>query len=366
MEYHRLSEMNRVMQCYGSTVMNVAPIYPPSSVSKVEGEAAHYLAKALFREELTIEAAFTAQAPNGYFYTNEMIDNVAAYLNEITISKELSQFDDVDVECSFGGADWAVTGRADHIALCGSTLYVDAFHYGFRLVSVEENWSLIGAAIGFCINHNKQPSTIVFTVHQPRGFRPNSVPAQVAMEYADLLKCYGTIAEHFGKKKRFCQTGRACATCPFSYACAAFNSASMNAIDVAEEPLPQEPKGEELSNLLDELERASEVLSVRLKSLRELANHQISSGQIVPNWTLESSTTPMKWNPGLTPEMMLAITGYDISKPGTITPAQAKKLFSMPETVLKAFAKREQTAPKLTRVEADKQAARIFGKGKPK
>lgn len=359
MELIRLSELTRVMQCFGSTIMNVAPIYPPSSSPKEEGEAAHWLAKAVFKGEADLSLAVNTKAPNGFFITEEMVENVSAYLNEIAMPKN-AIFNGVDIDLSFGGEGWNVAGRADHIAHIGQTLYVDAFHYGFRIVSADDNWSLIGAAIGYCIKNNVQPSSVLLTVHQPRGFRPKSVPGQVSMEYEELCKKFERIAEQLTKKQKRCTTGNACGVCPYSYACAAFNSAGMNAIDISEAPIPQEPKGEELSRLLDDLERAKTVIAARLKSLHELATHQIGRGQVVPNYILEASTGAMEWTPGLSPEMITAMVGQNVSKPAAITPQQAKKQFAIPDVIIQTITRRKTTAPKLTRVDGDKHAKRIF------
>lgn len=364
MEYFSISEMTRIMQCFGSTVMGVEPRRTPSSTPKDEGEAAHWLAKAAFRGEIDLSQMENQRAPNGFFITSDMIGHVSEYLHEIEPENPNFTFNDVDVDLGFGSGEWAVSGKADHIALCGPTLYVDAFHYGFRIVPAEDNWTMICQAIGFCISRSVQPETIVFTVHQPRGFRPISIPAQISTDYPSLVKRYQEIGEHLSKKQRRCHTGPNCTVCPYSYACSAYNSAGSNAIDIADAPIPQEPQGEELAQLLDDLTRAKTVIDSRIKSLTELATHQINSGKVVPNWLLMPEEGPLKWLPGMTAETVKILSGHDVAKSSMMTPSQAKKQFHIPEAILNNFAAREKTRPKLTRADATKVAKRLFAKGK--
>lgn len=361
-DFFNLSELNRVMQCFGSTLMDAEPRFPPSTSLKEEGEAAHYLAAAVFNNEFGIEELIDRKAPNGFYITHEMAEHVAVYLNEIYMAD--ASYNEVNVDTYFGGEGWAVKGRADHIGLVGNTLYADAFHYGFRLVPAENNWQLIAAALGYCINNQCAPSTIVLTVHQPRAFRPKAIPGQVSFDYQTLLKHYEKLQENLTKKRRVCTTGPACVVCPYSYCCPAIDAAAMNAVDASEIPVPNEPKGDELAKYLDTLNAAKNAIAAKLKGLEELAVSQLRGGQIVPNYSLESAETALKWNDGLNAETIKMLIGYDVSKPSTITPSQAKKQFNIPDMIIQSVASKKTTTPKLTRVEASKKAERIFAKGK--
>lgn len=372
MQTHNTSELNRIAQCLGSLKLAdvVERRYPASSTSKEEGEAAHWLAKTVLSGEFTLEELNDRKAPNGYYVTPEMSEYVSRYLDalprdsaNVPLGTANVPLGTADVPTSFTlSGDIQISGRADHIATDQNTLYVDAFHYGFRIVPVVDNWSLIAHALGYCYTNSTWPERVVLTVHQPRAYRPSGIPAQITLTYDELLAKQEELHARLTGSQDTCTTGPACTICPFAHGCSAFNSASMNAIDVSESVLPVEPKGEDLALLLDLFTRADEVIKARLKSLRGIAEHEIASGAVVPGYALERKSGALRWNDGMTPELVEMLIGHDVSKPekAMITPTQARTRFKIADTVIETLATRPETAPQLVRISADAAARRVF------
>lgn len=361
MQTHNTSELNRIAQCLGSLKLAdvVERRYPASSTSKDEGEAAHWLAKTVLSGEFTLEELNDRKAPNGYYVTPEMSEYVSRYLDALLLGA-------ADVPTSFSlSGDITISGRADHIARIGEILYVDAFHYGFRLVPAVDNWSLIAHALGYCYTQGGDwPTQTVLTVHQPRAYRLSGMPASVTLNHEELLAKQEELFRRLTGPADTCTTGPACTICPFAHGCSAFNSASMNAVDVSEAVLPIEPSGEDLAELLDLFTRAEEVIKARLKSLREIAQHEIAAGRVVPNYALERKSGALRWNDGMTADMIQMLIGHDVTKEGPapmITPTQARTRFKLPDTVIEAIAHRPETASQLVRISADAAARRVFG-----
>lgn len=362
MQTYSTSELNRIAQCLGSLKLAdvVERRYPTFSTSKDEGEAAHWLAETVLNGEFTLEELSDRKAPNGFYITPEMVEYVSRYLDALQPDGA------ADVPTSFPLTDnITISGRADHIVRTDDTLCVDAFHYGFRLVPAIDNWSLIAHALGYCYENGEDlPERIALIVHQPRAYRPSGISASVTFSYDELIAKQEELRQRLTGPSDICTTGPACTICPFSHGCSAFNGASMNAVDVNETVLPVEPQGDELAALLDLFARAEEIVKARLKSLREIAQQEIGAGRRVPNYSLERKSGTLRWNDGMSADMLKILIGHDVSKEGPppmITPTQARTRFKLPDAVIESVAHRPETTPQLVRISADDAAKKIFG-----
>src|SRR5690606_29529843 len=177
------------------------------------------------------------KAYNGYVITEEMMEHVKTYLDALDCGE-------METETTFGGEGWEVRGRADHIKYSmwsasngydtsNDTLTVDDFKYGWRLVSPEENYTLIAHAIGWCIRNQAAPREIVLRIHQPRPYHPDGPCREWRLSYVDLMSYYSRIAARLSETPDTLTTGPMCAKCHALADCSTARVASMNAIDAS-------------------------------------------------------------------------------------------------------------------------------------
>lgn len=326
-----------------------------------EGNAAHWLAAITFNRVHTIEELIDRKAPNGIYITPEMADYVDQYMSEISNRQPRGL---MEVETSFGGENWFVSARADHISHDpdASVLRVDDLKYGWRIVEPELNWTLLAHAIGYSISRQITPKTIELIVHQPRPHHRSGKRRIWSIEWAQLMEFYNQLAATLSNPPDNLQTGPLCAKCLSLPNCPAATMASYNSIDISTAVFDDEISNDVLSFELDELSRAKAVIESRYDALCELANHRITKGEVVENYSLENQYANTTWLPHATVELMQLLTGKDISKKQLVTPRQATQKYGIPEDVIKPFTERRQTGKKLVRVTANKKAETIFGK----
>ena len=350
------TDLPRVMQCNGSLTM---PVIESEHVSDTqeEGNAAHWLIEQVHKGLTTLTEQ---KAPNGVFITDEMIENVTPYLEGIgragqtEVSNQLTD-----------GKTWQVNCRADHIELLDDTLYVDDFKYGWGLVEPEMNWTLMAHAFSFFNGDASapQPQNYVFTIYQPRPHHPKGKVRSWSISRAELMSYYNTMSRTLFKPSEMLVTGNECKYCPSRAVCPAALKALMNAIDVSESAYVAIIENDVLSALLDTMKRAEDTIEQTKKAYTELAKHRIKEGQIVRNYQLENELANRTWKPDIKPEIIQSMTGIDVTKKTIVTPKQAEKLGVTPDFV-KLFTHRETKGTKLTRVDENTKAEKLFNNSK--
>ena len=329
-----------------------------------EGNAAHWIAQQIFNgtvEQTTGVAPNTsivgAKAFNGVVITAEMLDHVGEYLAALDCGE-------METVTSFGTDSWRVNARCDHWKFRAdlSTLTVDDFKYGWGLVEPEGNWTLIAHAIGLCIFNQIQPATIILRIHQPRPHHPDGKMREWRLTYAELMGYYERIAATMANPSDELRTGiEWCRKCHALATCPAARAARMNAVDATAMTFTDELPDDALAYELDLIRTAKATLDAQLDALEELTAHRLRNGKVIDNYALEAQFANTRWKTGLTPEALTLASGIDCMKPGTITPAEAKRR-GMPEHVVKSLTERPQTGVKLVRVSAAKRAERLLRK----
>lgn len=344
------TELPRLMQCIGS--INMPAALPPDHdhEARDEGNAAHWLAKEAFEGRPVVPGQ---KAYNGYVITEEMCEHVRNYLDALDCGT-------METETTFNGEGWEVRGRADHISGGADTLTVDDFKYGWRLVSPEENYTLIAHAIGWCIQNQAAPREIVLRIHQPRPYHPDGPCREWRLSYVDLMTYYSAIAKRLSEAPDTLQTGPMCAKCHALATCSAARAASMNAIDASGVAFSDTLPDHVLAYEYETLEQAAAVIKARYDALEELMTHKIKSGNAIQGYALKQRLAQTRWKPGLTGEALSAATGVDLRKDGIVTPAEAKRRGVSKETV-EALTDRPVIGTKLERIDADREARRWFG-----
>lgn len=368
------TNLHRFMNCNGSHIMPAAfPSIDSDPTARDEGNAAHWAAQQWLngRDPATLE---NTKAYNGVIVTGEMLDHVKEYLEALDCGT-------MEAVTSFGNDQFRVNGRCDHwsfdpnrvigyinggngnvIEDVESVLTVDDFKYGRSLVEAENNWTLIAHAVGLCIMHQIAPSLITLRIHQPRPYHPDGKLRAWTITYDQLMQFYAQIAHAMTNPSdelrtglEWCRKCRALATCP------AARSARMNIIDATTstftDQLPDDALGYELSIA----ETAQAMLNAQVDAMKELISHRLKGGAVIDNYAVEPQYANTRWLPGITPEALTLVTGIDCTKPGTITPAEAKRR-GMSEAIIKSLTDRPMTGTKLVRVSADKRAQRLLRK----
>ena len=366
------TNLPRIMQCNGSILLQADPVFAErDATTREEGNAAHWLASVVFNGQHTAIEMVDRKAPNGVYITAEMVEHVTEYVGELTASfsrPDGSLNGKMEWSYSIQGDNWAINGRADHVAFCNvpnrtanSILYIDDFKYGYTPVEPEMNWTLISHAVGFCLQERVTPELIVFTIHQPRGQHHAGRMREWSISYEQLLALFDRMNATLRDPSNVLQTGPSCYHCPSFISCPARQAAELNGIETSHIAYNTEIDNFDLSERLQQILRAEELLKQSKKAYEELAIHRMKAGQVIKNFMLENGLTNRMWKEVVTPDLIKVLTGKDIAKRDLPTPKQAE-LAGVPPEIVAMFAERKPTGTKLVRADANKKAQKMFGK----
>jgi len=156
----------------------------------------------------------------------------------------------------------------------------------------------------------------------------------------------GTVNEH-------------CADCPGRHTCSALQKAAYSGAEfsMTQQALEISPQAAALE--LRIMERALQALDARVEGLRELVTANLKAGCNVPFYRLEESRGRLAWN--IPNDQIIGIGeifGKDLSKPGVLTPAQAKKE-GIDEAVIKQYTSNPSGSLKLVAINTA-NARRVF------
>lgn len=351
------TNLPRVMKCNGSRLMPPAfPVQITDNTIRDEGNAVHWAASAMFHGDRTIGE--NTRAPNGVILTSEMITHVHEYLSSLDCGE-------MEVETSFGdGQSWHVAARCDHrkYNLSDDTLTIDDLKYGWRLVEVIGNWTLLAHAIGTCMGLGITPATIILRIHQPRPYHTDGKIREWRLTYQQLENYYGMIAATLSNPSDALNTGLDwCAKCHALATCPAAMKASMNAIDATTLAFNDDMPDAVAAYELDTLRTASAFIEARMNAVEEMVKYRVRNGAVIGDYALQSQYANRRFKPGVDPAMMKILTGIDLTKPGLVTPAEAERRGVDPK-VIEAMTERPLTGVKLVRSTADKRARKQLNK----
>ncbi len=351
------THLPQLMQCFGSSQMpHPIPNDDGDTTARDEGNAAHHIAQQVFGGKTTLESLAGTRAYNNVVIDADMIHHVGEYLGNLDCGE-------MEVFTSFGNDRWQINARADHICYRAetSTLTIDDFKYGYRLVQPEMNWTLVAHAIGYCLLHQITPQRIVLRIHQPRRHHPDGTLREWPLTYVELRDLYVQIDRHLTEADTILRTGPACVTCDSASVCPAWRDASMNAIDATSAHYSDEMSLEALSRELDLLTHAENVISERLKALTELALHRSRGGEVIPMYAGETQYANRRFK--FDADAIRAMTGVEPTIPKLITPAELERR-GVPKEIMTLLTERPITGVKLIRSDPNKRAERLLKKGK--
>lgn len=356
------TELQRLMNCNGSrSIEGFKSSIERDTTVRDEGVAADWLVGQVHSGAFTVEELIDRKAANGVYITAEMVEYLEDYLDWT-----LDCRGQIEVDTSHGAHAWRINGRADHVYYDPvlKSLYISDLKYGWSIVEPKDNWTLISHALGFIANN---PTAVVehikFFIHQPRAYHAEGRVRHHEITRAELNAYWDQIATTLSNLSDTLNTGSHCRNCPKLVNCPAARNAMLNTIDASERAFTDKLDNAELSFQLDDVNRAINVLKQQQKAYQELALHRLKQGEIVNNYAPRVDQTNRQWQKHVTPEMLLAMTGKELSKPAQlITPAQAEKA-GVPKEVVASLTERHTKGVKLVRVDANSNAKKLFEKG---
>lgn len=323
--------------------------YPQSdSPESMEGTAAHWVLSEMLAGRIHKEGE---SAPNGIIVTGEMLDGAelaydtvrwripnSTYSTEHLHIEEQVAISSVHPDC-FGTPDvWAFNIRNAHLEIIDYKYghgFVDEYFTPQGLLYMLGILETVKAQV-----INPLLVTVGFTIVQPRCFyrgAPVRTHSYVVRDAADhLIKLQRAALEAYVPNP-VARTNVECDHCPGRHACDALQEATYTDAEFATDRQPHDLTPQAAALELRMLERALERLGARVDGLRELTAANIRAGARVSHYSLESGRGRQQWT--ATPEQIITIgqmLGKDLSKPGVITPVQAKKI-GVDESVISAY-----------------------------
>jgi hypothetical protein len=330
------------LRCAQWPTMNA--LYPQDdSPESIEGTAAHWVGTELIAGRVHSEGSC---APNGPIVTGEMVDGaellrdtVAARMPGLQLHiEEKIAATQIHPLC-FGTPDvWARTGASKRIEI------VD-YKFGHGFVDEWFNSQLmtyLAAIIEKEFDPARIPTDIIvaFTIVQPRCYhrgapvRTHEFSIKEIQPYMIALRDAATAATQPNPPAT---TNPECVYCPGRHACSALQRAAYSDAEFADARQPHDIPLPAAALELRMLERAYERLGARVDGLRELILANLRAGQPVPHYKLEAGRGRAQWT--ITPEQLITVGQLlekDLSKPGVVTPAQAKKI-GVDDSVISAY-----------------------------
>lgn len=348
----------RLMQCIGSRLVERAPTLPDTDTTlRDEGNAAHWLAQEIAEGRLDRSNCVGVTAYNGVFVGVDMVNHVCAYLDGLLPG----EFETVT---TWGDPDrFQINGRADHIGSNAQLLEVTDFKYGYRPVEPGDNWTLISHAIGHVLLTGLVPERVKLTIVQPRAHHPLGAIRSVMFDYAELLQYHARITANLSTPADRLATGPNCRKCPALTYCPANASTSYNAVDVVFDSVFSDVLDDEaLSQQYTTMVHAADVIEQRVKALKELMQHRIETGRVMPGYTLDRQKGQTRIKKGITLDHINALTGRDMTKRAMPSITELKNA-GVAQLVIDAITERPDTAPRLVRIDPDAAARKLLNSG---
>lgn len=358
------SDLARVVACPGSynLIRNARgaglTLDEDDTDASREGTAAHEVVGRLVQDgELMQVGQLTS---NGVAVTEEMVEGAQLYAE--AVARYPGGDVERSIECLYVHRDCWGTPDYAYGPLDG-TLYVADYKFGHRYVDAFENWQLIAYAIGRMPKY--LPSVrVVLQIIQPRSYHRDGpvrewiINGHELRDYAQVLHAACTKAEQPDAQ---CNAGPQCYECPARHVCEAALHMEQSALYLSGSTIPLDASVEAKAVRLHQIRRALDHLAQMESGITEDLVAAVQRGINVPGFTLKAGLGREKWTRDVWEVVALgAAMGVDLSKPGCITPNQARKAGLSPDIVA---AYSERSAGEVKLVEDDgRMLRRIFGK----
>lgn len=353
----KASDANIWMKCHGSHAAQQLHPGPPGelSMSKLEGRACHEVAQKLFRNE-PFGDIVGSLSQDGIVITQELFEAAREYYNDVWgycnshgLTGQWHIEESVDLRRYLH--EWhGVVDAWVHEPQSNTLIIWDA-KFGHSIVNPYEHWPLIIYALG--LTEQKLIYNIELRIVQPRGFTSEGIARTWKLTQFELMK-YGDILRNtlplvLGDSP-ICTPGPQCKTCTARAGCDALQRTSYDNIDYVNSLSTHTLSGHSLGVELKLLQRAQEMIKMRLSGLEEQALYEIKQGKQVPYFAAKPTYGRKRWKKEIPVEqviMMGDIMGKDLRKPVELdTPAQCIKKGIDP-AVVEQYAETPSTGVKL-------------------
>lgn len=357
----RCSQLARPMECAG--VLHFQDLPPDEETEPArQGTAFGELVQRLLRG-----GDIPKQAVNGVYFDHDMHFYAKPTVEEVHANRQSDVLIEQRIDWKTRSGIW-IRGSYDRSFVRDRKLYIDDDKYGWGIVEVERNWQLLGYVIGEAIRRNEGFSEVVLRINQPRPHHENGHLREWVLPWAKMLEYKERIEqrmEMIAAGDKTLHTGPHCKYCPGTReACPALNKLFYRGIEVAHEFMQDRIDEKELARQLDHAQRAEEVIKIKLASLKDLAVSRIREGKIVPGWLTEENFGNRSWKPGMSPEVITALTGRKVTKEEMLSPAQVEKL-GVHKNFLNVLCERPFLGQKLKKKDGGALGDKIFGTQAP-
>lgn len=368
----KVSDAGTWMACNGS--FRAQQAYPPLDVepsqSRLEGRACHEVAQKLFKNE-PFSDLVGSLSKDGIVITDELFDAAREYFNEVWgYCNTHGRMHDLNVETPVnvpGYSNWFcipdawVTADIDG----KKVLRVWDAKFGHRIVDPFENWQLLIEAFSICELHMVMPDIIELVIVQPRGFTSEGTVRKWALTYDELCVYRQQVNETMLRvldKAPLCTPGPHCLDCSARAHCDTLKQQSYAGVDYVQSLQTHNLSGHALGVELRLLQRAQEMIKMRLSGLEEQALHEIKQGQHVTFYGAKTTYGRKRWKKDVPVDqviMMGDLLGQNLRKPQELdTPAQCVKKGIDP-SVIEQYAETPVTGVKLEQVN-ERSIRRVF------
>lgn len=370
MPHYDATSLPRLMQCGAAKSMPGYYTVTPADQSEDvrEGIAAHWLATEYLRGKLTdLDEWIDRKAPNGIYISPEIVDAVRWYVEGVRKNRGArSTLIEHDMQAWNADRSITVGCRPDHLcddlADYGRRIYIDDFKYGWRIVEVENNWTLVAHACAYIADKRVDADTVFeFRIWQPRPYHPSGRVRSWIVGAAHLFALREYMFNKLAEHSTVLHTGPYCYKCPARSNCPAIRKASMSLLDIMEQAIPDTLTLDDMSLMMDALTVADYTLKEYKAALEERIRDAITNGQAVRNYYLKPTEGRLEWVDGVTPFTLSLLTDKPVAKPPEpYTPTQLKKV--LPESVITALSYRKPGGKSLKRMDMQQHAESMFGK----
>lgn len=362
-----LEDARRWVPCPGSVALG--RLYPgPATEGPVAAEntALHFAIGLLFQPGQPVPAT----APNGTPLTPLLLEHAQECVDHARENRtaRLWYAEPLPALSIHDHAEGTVDAFC--IDTANKTAQVWIFDYAWVASDPFQDYRLLGyasAVSDFIARDIGQPPvdwTYTLTIIQPRAWHPDGSTrswAVTASELSHHVRHMRTAAEEAESDDPRTQVGQQCKRCRGHRACKALRGSALDAVDMISDAVPVDLPPTGLALELSLLQRARDMIEVRLAGLEAQAFEAIKRGAVIPGWTVEHGPGREEWTVSLAEiEAVSALTGVVLTKEvQTITPAQARAA-GLSKEIVASYVQRKPGTAKLKPV--DPAAARkAFG-----
>jgi hypothetical protein len=357
----RCSKLARPMVCAGYVYLDVEE--PEAGEAAKEGTAAGELLQLILERK-----PIGTQAANGVYFNDDMRFYINPIAEDIQARAATPVLCETRIDWQTASGIW-IRGQYDAAFVDEKgRLCIEDLKYGWGIVEVEENWQLLGYAIGEVIRRGQAFSEISLKIHQPRPHHEDGNSREWVLTYSQLLeyknKIENRMMEIANGRKDF-QTSDKCKYCKgAAEACPAFSRLFYRALEVSTEFFQDSLTNEEIARQLDQVKRAEEALKIKMDSLVELGTSRIRKGGIIPGYIQTQKISHREWKPGISRESILVMTGKDIEEKTMMSPAKAEKL-GVNKKLIEQLSTTKVVGVKLEKKNGSDLGNKIFGNTNP-